>query len=60
MTDCPLGFFSSALGDPVTIIVKKLKDYKPMRKKKKKRKQTISWLKNSNTFLGEGKLMEEW
>ena len=46
--------------NPVTIIVKKLKDYKPMRKEKKKRKQTISWLKNSNTFLGEGKLMEEW
>ena len=59
MTDCLLGFFSSALGDLVTMIVKKLKDYKPMRKKKK-RKQTISWLKNSNTFLGEGKLMEEW
>lgn len=58
MTDCPLGFFSFALGDLVTMIVKKLKDYKPMRKKKKK--QTISWLKNSNTFLGEGKLMEEW
>lgn len=36
MTDCPLGFFSSALGDLVTMIVKKLKDYKPMRKKKKK------------------------
>ena len=34
MTDCPLGFFSPALGDLVTMIVKKLKDYKPMREKK--------------------------